>query len=229
MIGVFDSGVGGLASFSVLSSLAPRADIVYLADRRNAPYGTKTEEEIRSFVKNNIRRLRELGAERVLIACCTASTVCPCLEHDEKHIAFPIISPAARAAAKFSRTFVLATDRTVRSGAFSAEIERLGGRATELASGELVSLVEGGERDGRLSKQGSELIDEISDKVRCSGSEALILGCTHFSHIGGELARRLPGVRLISPAVMGAKEFYRKYEKECPGAFSGSGKRIYTE
>ena len=71
MIGIFDSGRGGIASLTVVKKLLPRVDIAYLADRKNAPYGTKSERELKLLVRRDIARLRELGAEKILIACCT--------------------------------------------------------------------------------------------------------------------------------------------------------------
>ena len=84
MIGIFDSGVGGLNAFYEVRRGLPYADIAYLADRANAPYGTKPKDELISLVKNDIKRLRELGCRLILIACCTASTVYPELSDDEK-------------------------------------------------------------------------------------------------------------------------------------------------
>ena len=62
MIGIFDSGVGGLAAYKEVRRLAPQADIVYLADRKNAPYGTKGREELIKLVNKDVSRLREMGA-----------------------------------------------------------------------------------------------------------------------------------------------------------------------
>ena len=75
MIGVFDSGAGGIDTVRHLRGLLPFADICYIADRKNAPYGTKSKNEIVALAVNNIKHLELLGAERVLIACCTASSV----------------------------------------------------------------------------------------------------------------------------------------------------------
>ena len=74
MLGVFDSGVGGLAALRELRRLLPFEDMIYLADKENAPYGTKTEDELVALVREDVKRLRELGAEKILMACCTAST-----------------------------------------------------------------------------------------------------------------------------------------------------------
>ena len=77
MIGVFDSGNGGLITVEKIRELSADADICFLADRENAPYGTKSKNEIISLSKRNIKRLRDAGADKILIACCTASAVYP--------------------------------------------------------------------------------------------------------------------------------------------------------
>ena len=85
MIGVFDSGVGGLCAYEQLKELLPNEKIFYLKDTENAPYGTKTKSEVLTFTKKNIRTLCELGAERILIACCTASGLWSELSEEEKN------------------------------------------------------------------------------------------------------------------------------------------------
>ena len=129
MTGIFDSGVGGFASFRVLRRLMPREDILYLADREGAPYGTKEKDVLLPLIKRDIARLRERGAERILIACCTASSLWEELSPEERAVSFPIISPAAHAAAECGKKItVIATDYTVKARAFSREIKKFAPR-----------------------------------------------------------------------------------------------------
>ena len=205
MIGVFDSGVGGICAFREIRRLMPREDMVYMADRKNAPYGTKTKEEIIALTKADIKRLKAVGATRILIACCTASSVYDCLDGEEKEISLPIIKPAAEKAARGARGIaVIATEGTVRSGAFSYELSRLtDAPVSEFACQRLVALVEGGCRDGRLNGECQGELDRIAELVKAVGADTLILGCTHFSHLENELRQRC-GVRTVSPAREGA-------------------------
>lgn len=230
MIGVFDSGVGGLNSYRELRRLLPDEDIIYLADRKNAPYGTKDRDTILNLTKNNIRALKDMGADEVLIACCTASSVYPLLNDEERRRAVPIIEPAAREAAKEGdRIAVIATKETVRSHAFGKAIERINPCAcvTEIPTQILVSLVELGARDGELLPREGELLDRIASEVLCAGADALILGCTHFSSLRGELGARLCGTRIIDAAVIGARELALRHGVR-RGAVS-SGRVTYTE
>lgn len=209
MIGVFDSGVGGLVSARELAGLLPGEDIVFFADRKNAPYGTKEKDELIRLVKADIKRLSDMGAEKILIACCTASAVYPYLDPLEREISLPIIRPAVSAALAVSdRLAVISTLYTRRSHAFEREARRRSPTAsvTEIAVQELVRMVECGARDGALSRECGELLDRLCGELIPPNTGALILGCTHFSHLEGELGKRLPGVKIISPAKEGARE-----------------------
>lgn len=227
MIGIFDSGVGGFNALCEVRASAPLADIVYLADAKNAPYGTKNEDEILTLVKRDIKILRNRGASLLLIACCTASTVYGRLSSEEQRICLPIISPAARVAAKHRSVAVIATDATVRSRAFSRAIraENPECRVTEIAAQPLVSFVEEGARDGRLSVECESFLCGLAQRIALSECEALVLGCTHFSHLEGELSSRLAGTRIISPAREGARALLRS--KNGRKYARGSGKTIY--
>ena len=212
MIGVFDSGVGGICAYNHVRAALSSKDRVYLADRKNAPYGTKTEDEILKFTKNNIRALKNLGAEVILIACCSASTVYERLNEEEKAISIPIITPAARAAAETGeRIAVIATRHTARSGAFGREIARFSDATVcEMAEQGLVALVEGGNRDGRVSEECQAYLTAMTKRIKEAEADTLILGCTHFSHLEGEIKRLLPDVRIISPARVGAEELIKR-------------------
>ena len=206
MIGVFDSGVGGICAFREIRRLLPRADLVYLADRKNSPYGTKTKDEIISLTSKNIKILRSIGADRVLIACCTASSVYSMLCDEDRAISTPIITPAAELASSFGeRIAVIATEHTAKSGVFSREISSFSSAEVfEFAEQRLVALVEDGCRDGRINEECEEILMRIGKTVGDINADTLILGCTHFSHLESELSKRC-GIRIVSPAREGAR------------------------
>lgn len=211
MIGVFDSGVGGLCSFERLSELIRDEELVYLADRKHAPYGTKCEHEIIELAKRNISLLRGMGAEKILIACCTASGIYERLETEERAVAIPIIRPAAEEAVRLvgdgGRVATISTDFTASHHIFKNEINSIssGVCVSEISAQILVELVELGARDGRLLPRECDLLDEICQKIKQTNPSALILGCTHFSHLKEELAERLSGISVIDTAALGAE------------------------
>ncbi len=225
MIGIFDSGVGGICALRRVRELLPYEDVVYLADKRNAPYGTKNEDEIKELTEKNIKLLSSVGARKILIACCTASSVHHLLSEEQRAISIPIIRPTAELAANMGkRITVIATRHTASSHAFGREIEKYGEcEVTELAEQELVALVEGGSRDGRVDIQCRRYLDKMKERIERTNADLLILGCTHFSHLEGEIGRLLPKVKIISPARVGAEEIARK-SMPC----REYGKAIYT-
>ena len=201
MIGVLDSGRGGLVAYKELRRLMPKSDITYLADRKNAPYGNKSPGEILRLTECGIRRLREVGCEIILIACCTASTLHEMLPEELRNISIPIITPTARLCRDSRSVLVIATEHTAKSGAFSREISRFSDTSVrEIPMQPLVSLIEWG-HDTKCA------INEIVEM--CDGCDTLILGCTHFSHLYDELRARLPEVKILSPAHIGAREITR--------------------
>lgn len=231
MIGIFDSGVGGLASYREVRRLLPREDIIYLADRKNAPYGTKTKEELIPLVSEDIRRLSAMGAERILIACCTASAVYPLLDSVLQKAATPIIIPSAsEAAALGERITVIATEYTAKSLAFTKAIIAKNPRAevTEISAQRLVALVEGGASDGALDESSERTVERIAERIRATHPEVLILGCTHFSHLSWELSDRLPCVKTVTPAIVGAREFVKKYIEEKNTVSRERGRTVYA-
>lgn len=225
MIGVFDSGAGGITAVRELRRIAPLADISFFPDRENAPYGKKTTNELIPLVRRDIEILISHGANVVLMACCTASTVYPFLEEGLRRVAIPIIEPTAKAAAadtKNGRVAVIATETTVNSGAFKKSLIALGTpNILEIPASDLVAAVEDGERDGQLTDAGNNILNRHLERVISYGADTLILGCTHFPHLEGEIKKRLPRVKIISSSREGAKETLKSL------CSLGSGRTVY--
>ena len=225
MIGIFDSGVGGLTAYKEVRRLSPSADIIYLADRKNAPYGTKKQDELIRLVKNDVKLLRSLGATDILIACCTASTVYPFLDARTRRRTIPIITPSVKASLGLKRIAVIATEHTVKCHAFGNAIRKMNPQSSvlEISAQPLVSMVECGSRDGNISGLCREYLEKTASRIREFNADGLILGCTHFSHLENTLGEYLPEVKIISPAREGARKLVERSK-----ALSGYGKNIYV-
>ena len=226
MIGVFDSGAGGLTAIAEMRKINPSVDVCFFADYENAPYGTKSERELVKLVKRDVSRLLSFGAEKILMACCTASTVRDYLPENMKKVTLPIIAPAAKEAArvtKLGKIGVIATSATVRSGRFSRELFRYGAvkDVFELPTQELVLLVEDGATDKHIDKYQKERLYNILKPIRSLGIDTLILGCTHFSHLEREIGACLPGVRTVNASRLGAMEIMKR------NLGYGKGKTVY--
>ena len=215
MLGLFDSGRGGINTVAYLKETGDDSDLVYLIDINHAPYGVKTEKEIIEITENNIKTLTGMGADKVLIACCTASTVYPSLSDECRAAAIPIISAVADEAKRLTRSGrvgVIATERTVTSGAFGRALS--GFTLTEVAASELVSLIDSGLSDEAMTKSGRRVIEDILRPVLRSNVDTLILGCTHFPAVKGtvkEITEEYGDVRLVDSARVGA-DALRKYK-----------------
>ena len=229
MIGIFDSGVGGLAALSELRILLPREDIIYLADTKNQPYGIKRREELLPIIKGNLKLLFDMGADTVLMACCTASTLHPYLDPDERRRAVPIVQTVTECIGECERVTVIATEYTVNTRAFTKSICKAHPhtRVTEIATQELVSLVESGLSDKSVTEGGREYLDLLAERIAATAPDALILGCTHFSHVEGELGKRLPGVTTVSPAREGARLTAKLLNKKRGASEECSGRLTY--
>ena len=224
MIGIFDSGAGGEYTLRVLRDLAPQADVCLLADRENAPYGTKDEATLVRLVRRNIRRLKDAGCDEILIGCCTASTVYHLLSKGEQHSVYPIIDPTARAAVSGGqRIGVIATEATVRSRAFTSAIKKIAPRArvSELAIQALVSMIESGVTDARHTEGDKEKIRALLSPMSSEGIDTLILGCTHFPFVCGIISEIFRDARIISSAHEGVKEITKHARLE------GAGRTFY--
>ena len=225
MIGVLDSGVGGITAIREMRRILPSADILFFPDKENAPYGTKTQKELIPLVEKDIEILRSRGADLVLMACCTASTIHSFLKKEYRRITVPIIEPTSRAAAvttKNGKVAVIATDATVRSGEFGIRLSSLGVRhVAEIGAKDLVEAIEEGARDTRPTEKAKSILDRYAKRIESLGIDTLILGCTHFPHLSQEIGKRLPHVNLISSSYEGAVEIAKRSRQQ------GNGKTIY--
>lgn len=204
-IGLMDSGMGGL---SVLKYLINRKDvnILYMADTARLPYGKKGPEQVALFTEEAVGALVKRGADRVIIACNTASAYG--LDAARKRFDLPIegmIEGAAGAAVKESRTgriLIMATEGTVNSGSYEKIIHKYKADAkTEgLAADDLVIGIEAGHVD---DAQAERLVKAALSKVKDREFDSLILACTHFPLAMPVFQRLFPAdskVKLIDPA-----------------------------
>ncbi len=193
VIGILDSGSGGLLAARYVEGLTDE-EIVFFPDRRNAPYGTKTRNELIRLVEDGIEALVRVGCDKVLVACCTAGTVCDSIRKEYRQHAFPIIEPtveAALAATKNRRIAVLATEATVLSGCFTDAIKRKGQfrgvNALAVAAQPLVGIVEGGARDGLITDAQRAILKKVLSPLFGFDADTVILGCTHFPALSCEI------------------------------------------
>lgn len=204
-IGVFDSGLGGLTVAQEIWRQFPGEDVVYFGDTARVPYGGRSAGEIEQFNREIIGFLLALGVKLVVFACNTSSALAYPLMQQEYNVPMvEVITPGAQAAAAATRNgriALLATEATVRSGAYVKAIQAILPKAQVTAVGcpRLVPLVEAG-RAG--SAEAREAVAEYLQPVREAGADTLVLGCTHYPYLAQHVEKALGSeVRLIDPAV----------------------------
>ena len=225
VVGVFDSGFGGLTVLQALVRRMPEARFVFLGDTARLPYGSKSRRTIARYAAESAQFLvGEQGAEYLVIACNTASALA--LDAITEAVRAPVlgvIEPGAGAAAASSQTgdvLVIATEATVVSHAYAGACRARGLRVVEKACPLLVPLVEEGWVDHPVTDEVVRIyLREVLDDARGEGlkPDTLVLGCTHYpllrpllERVLGELAG--PGeVRVIDSAEATAEEAARYF------------------
>lgn len=185
-IGVFDSGMGGLTVLRALATRLPQERFVYLGDTARLPYGTKSAETVQAYALQATRLLLGEGVKMVVIACNTASAVAlPVLQESWDPVpVIGVIEPGARAgvtATKNKRIAVLATEGTVKGGAYARAIQRLMADAVVIQQPcqVFVALAEEGwaETPATLATA-AHYLGPLFDSA--DAPDTLVLGCTHF-------------------------------------------------
>ena len=205
-IGIFDSGMGGLRTLHTLVHTFPNRSYIYLADLANAPYGTRTHEEIYRLTKQAVETLRDKGCSLIILACNTASS--EALRRIQAEYAelrdscrvLGILVPLAEAATQCSNAKnigVLATAATITAGAYERELHKCMPQVqvTAVACPLLVPLIESGRIDTPACHAA---LDEYCEAVTRGGCDTVVLGCTHYGFLRNEIQKRLPPhVRII--------------------------------
>ena len=193
-IGIFDSGIGGLSVLHCALNKLPDAEYIYYADTDNVPYGIKPRKEVLGIVEGIMKFMVEKGADAVVVACNTATSVA--IKHIREIYDLPIIGmePAVKKAREEypkGRTLVMATPITVTGDKMKYLLERVDQEhlVDMIPMPELVRFAEAGVFDG----------DEVQDyiKKQLGGTDlnaysSLVLGCTHFNYFVKALRRQIP-------------------------------------
>ncbi len=227
MLGIFDSGIGGLTVVKELLRRHPQASFLYLGDTARTPYGNKSRETIERYAVEDARFLVSKGADALVVACNSMSAYAM----DALRAAFPrlriyeVITPAVRVAAKTSkdRVGVIGTRATVGSDLYATRLRsaRPDLDVTSVACPLFVPLVEEGWLDSRETKMVARryLMPLVQKQV-----DTLILGCTHYPLLTNVIQSRVGRrVRLIdSPsAIMDA------IERDDPGLLTAGPQRYF--
>lgn len=217
MIGIFDSGSGGLSVLREVLKLLPGEKFVYYADNANCPYGEQTPEFIQSRCRAITEYLLSRGARIIVVACNTATAAAITTLRNEYPVKFIGMEPAVKPAALSSKTGVigvLATAGTLKGskylttkGIYEDDVE-----IVEHVGQGFVELVENGILDG---PQAEETVRKSLRPLLDAGADRIVLGCTHYPFLRNVIQRIAgPDVQIIDPAPAVAKHLIEVMKEE---------------
>ncbi|WP_114652494.1 glutamate racemase [Polynucleobacter necessarius] len=218
LIGVFDSGVGGLSILDEALRQLPEHDYIYLADSINAPYGEKSSDWVASRSMELCQYLAARGCDAIMVACNTATA--EAIAHIRNELSnIPIIGvePGIKPAAMQSANGivgVLATEATLKSDKFSALLATLPNcKFVKQAGAGLVPLIEAGQANG---EETLELLAEHLEPIQDAGADTLVLGCTHYPFLRKAIRKLLgDSINLIDTSNAVVRQLKRKLEAQC--------------
>jgi glutamate racemase len=185
----FDSGVGGISVLKTAFALMPNENYIYYGDNLNAPYGEKSEEQIRALSLSAAEFLFSKGVKAIVIACNTATSIAVRQMREKFNIPVismePAVKPALGAISE-GRVLVLATPAAVSQERYLKLLDKLeaGDRVVSVGCGGLVELIEQGRTDER------SVHAYLAEKLKFLNGkkiDAVVLGCTHYAFVENEI------------------------------------------
>ncbi|MBO7192350.1 MAG: glutamate racemase [Bacteroidales bacterium] len=217
MIGIFDSGAGGLSVFREISKLLPEERFIYYSDNANCPYGEKSREYIIDRARAITSFLLEKGADIIVVACNTATAAAISTLRNEFHVSFIGMEPAIKPAAQMTRTGVvgvLATAGTLKATKYIDTREKWSHdiKVVEHIGQGFVELVESGIMTG---PEAEEVVRKSVQPLTDAGADTIVLGCTHYPFLAGTIAKVADRpVTLIDPAPAVAKHLFEVMQEQ---------------
>jgi len=189
-IGIFDSGIGGLSVVNEIKKVLPNESIIYLADKKNFPYGEKTPRQIINAAEKNTKWLLTKNVKLIVVACNTATVnAISHLREKFKNIDFVGMEPAVKPAAIKSKKgiIILSSPKAAASSQLNILIKKFtkGIKVINLSSLELVKAVES--RKGY--KEIQKILKNTISKKQLNEADVLVLGCTHFPLIKDKIQK----------------------------------------
>ena len=231
-IGIFDSGFGGLTAVSALRKLLPNENIIYFGDSARVPYGAKAVSQLRVMARQDMDFAASKGAKVILAACGTVSSTAGDVLDAYEIPVFGVLRTSVAAMSEIKGNAplaVIATDASIKSGAFQREIEKHCPQREIISvpCHDFVPLIESGHA-GAGDPLVRSAVEKYMRPIKEAGAAAVLLACTHYGIIGEAISAYLgKDVQLVSASECAASAV-RKYLTE-NGLCGGSGEeRYYT-
>jgi len=214
MIGIFDSGVGGMTVARAIEQLLPDFQTIYFGDLARTPYGSKSDAAIVEYSIQNTEFLLDRGAQLIVIACNSASSVAADVLRQRFDVPiFEVISPAITKAVASSvkgRIGVIGTRATIRSGVYEKKIKQASPKVKVFSQAcpLLVPLVEEGWLQTRETKM---ILRRYLHPMKLKQIDVLVLGCTHYPILKSLIQSRMgkKGVTLVDSSEVTAEALKR--------------------
>lgn len=215
MIGIFDSGSGGLTVLRAVRERLPSADILYFGDIKNAPYGEKPHRELSELTMRAIELLLARGATGIVSACNSVSAALAVSLFDALSIApdslIEMVGPTVSAFRDTPGKILLAaTPATIGSGIYQNAFRMLGQDITTVAIPGLAAAIEFCAAENEIER----IIREAFSKVRPHDFDSIILACTHYPLVLASFERVLGPSPFIDPAAIVAERVKRSLGQE---------------
>jgi glutamate racemase len=212
MIGLFDSGVGGMTVARAIEEVLPHYPLLYFGDIARSPYGSKSPEALSDYCRRNTDFLLQQGARVILVACNSAAATSAHILRAEYSVPIlDVISPATAQAAAVTRNGrigLIGTRATVQSQVYEQGLNRLRPNCQVISQAcpLLVPLVEENWLDRRETKM---ILRRYLSPLQQQQIDTLILGCTHYPLLSSLIQRRMgKKVRLIDSSVAAAQHLH---------------------
>ncbi len=198
-VGMFDSGIGGLSVLQSFRAMAPNEDVVYFADTDWFPYGPRPAAELRKRAFAITNRLLQSDVKLIVVACNTASAAAIADLREAFDIPFVGMVPGLKPAvvqSKSGRVVILATEGTFDGDLYARVVEDFarGTKVVAIAGRGLAEIVETGMAGTDTS---ANTLRSILGGEVASGADTVVLGCTHYHFLAGDIAALYPRLTII--------------------------------
>jgi len=205
VIGIFDSGLGGLTVVKEILNKLPQYKIIYFGDTARTPYGTKSAETVKGYAIENTKFLLERGAKIIVVACHTvSSTAIPVLKEKFPNVPFfEVVTSSFKKALKLTKNKkigLIGTRTTVESGIYDQLFSQADSEIKLYSNPAplLVPLIE----EGWLKKpETRKIVKKYLIPLKMKGIDTLILGCTHYPLIKKVIQEKAgKRIKLVDPS-----------------------------
>lgn len=213
VIGILDSGVGGISVLRKAAQLLPNENFLYYGDNKNAPYGPRPLEEIRRLSEAAVNYLLRREVKALVIACNTITSAYASTLRRQARIPVigmePAVKPASLARSG-GRILAMATRATLSLDKFSRLMDHYGEGVVPLEGAGLVELVEAGKAD---SPEALEALEAIFRPYLNEQIDGIVLGCTHYPFLRRQIERFFPEARIFDGREGTVRQLERKLDE----------------